>query len=106
MDTSKRPTECTIDRARLRAALAVCGKSFSTLAVQANVSHRHLELVVAGRHPLPPRLAAALADALGPAAWAFVTGRTDTLAAAPAAGGQGLTARSEEPRAGAGRGGA
>jgi lambda repressor-like predicted transcriptional regulator len=106
MNTSKRPNECTIDRARLRAALAVCGKSFSALAVEAHVSHRHLELVVAGRRPLPPRLAAALADALGPAAWAFVTGRTDTLAAAPAAGGHGLAMLSEASPAGADRGGA
>ena len=76
---SKHQDVPTIDRARLRAVLALRGLSLTSLAASVGISARHLELVTSGRRPLTRNVAEGIQRAIGADAWAFVTGKAGTL---------------------------
>jgi transcriptional regulator with XRE-family HTH domain len=69
----------TIDRARLRAVLALRGLSITSLAASVGISARHLELVTSGRRPLTQKVAEGIQRAIGADAWDFITGKAGAL---------------------------
>ena len=78
----------TIDGRRLRAVLALRGMNLEAFArgLRRPVSYRYLASICEGGRKPSRELVEAICSALGPDAWSFVIGESDTLAAPPARG--------------------
>lgn len=77
--TSADGSQPTFSYPRLRAVLALGGRSLDELGHALGVSGRHLAFVCANERRASARLLASLRQQLGDPAWRFITGQDDRL---------------------------